>query len=54
MSLIDSNDFRVQPGGKVKLEKWPTRVAPYCHSKAADGLIAASGDWLNPTSNETT
>jgi PPK2 family polyphosphate:nucleotide phosphotransferase len=30
---IDSEDFRVQPGAKVKLKKWPTRVKPYYKSK---------------------
>ena len=30
---IDSNDFRVRPGAKVKLKKWPTSVKPYCKSK---------------------
>ena len=26
---IDSDEFRVRPGGKVRLTKWPTRVKPY-------------------------
>jgi PPK2 family polyphosphate:nucleotide phosphotransferase len=26
---IDSDEFRVRPGGKVALRKWPTRVKPY-------------------------
>jgi polyphosphate kinase 2 (PPK2 family) len=30
---IDSNDFRVRPGAKVKLKKWPTNVKPFCQSK---------------------
>ena len=30
---IDSKDFRVRPGEKVKLNKWPTRVKPFCKSK---------------------
>jgi PPK2 family polyphosphate:nucleotide phosphotransferase len=30
---IDSNDFRVDPGGKIELRKWPTVVKPYCKSK---------------------
>jgi polyphosphate kinase 2 (PPK2 family) len=30
---INSKDFRVRPGGKVKLGKWPTRVKPFCKSK---------------------
>ena len=30
---IDSKDFRVAPGKKVKLNEWPTVVKPYCESK---------------------
>ena len=30
---INSKDFRVRPGGKVKLRKWPTVVKPFCESK---------------------
>jgi PPK2 family polyphosphate:nucleotide phosphotransferase len=30
---IESKDFRVQPGEKVKLGKWPTLVKPICKSK---------------------
>jgi len=30
---IDSNDFRVRPGEKVKLREWPTIVKPFCKSK---------------------
>jgi len=30
---IKSKDFRVQPGEKVKLGKWPTLVKPICKSK---------------------
>ncbi len=26
---IDPDEFRVRPGGKVRLKKWPTRVKPY-------------------------
>jgi PPK2 family polyphosphate:nucleotide phosphotransferase len=29
----DLKDFRVRPGAKVKLGKWPTRVKPYYQSK---------------------
>ena len=32
---IESGDFRVRPGAKVKLDKWPTSVKPYCGSKEA-------------------
>jgi hypothetical protein len=27
---ISSKDFRVTPGGKVKLREWPTLVKPFC------------------------
>jgi PPK2 family polyphosphate:nucleotide phosphotransferase len=30
---INSEDFRVRPGEKVKLRKWPTVVKPFCESK---------------------
>jgi PPK2 family polyphosphate:nucleotide phosphotransferase len=30
---INSKDFRVWPGAKVKLKEWPTRVKPFCKSK---------------------
>src|SRR5271165_4373377 len=30
---INSKDFRVSPGAKVKLKKWPTKVKPFCKSK---------------------
>ena len=30
---INSKDFRVRPGEKVKLNQWPTRVKPFCKSK---------------------
>ncbi len=30
---INSKDFRVRPGGKVKLKEWPTMVKPFCKSK---------------------
>jgi PPK2 family polyphosphate:nucleotide phosphotransferase len=32
---INSNDFRVKPGEKVKLKKWQTIVKPFCKSKKA-------------------
>jgi hypothetical protein len=32
---IDSKDFCVRPGEKVKLRKWPTIVKPFCKSKKA-------------------
>jgi PPK2 family polyphosphate:nucleotide phosphotransferase len=31
---IDPDDFRVRPGEKVRLEKWPTSVKPYYASDA--------------------
>jgi PPK2 family polyphosphate:nucleotide phosphotransferase len=30
---INSKDFRVRPGEKVKLREWPTRVKPICRTK---------------------
>jgi hypothetical protein len=30
---INSKDFRVRPGGKVKLRERPTIVRPFCKSK---------------------
>jgi PPK2 family polyphosphate:nucleotide phosphotransferase len=30
---INSKDFRVRPGEKVNLNKWPTLVKPFCKSK---------------------
>src|SRR5579872_6124243 len=30
---IDSKDFRVRPGKKLKLSHWPTIVKPFCKSK---------------------
>jgi PPK2 family polyphosphate:nucleotide phosphotransferase len=30
---IDSKDFRVRPGAKVKLGEWPTIIKPICKSK---------------------
>jgi PPK2 family polyphosphate:nucleotide phosphotransferase len=30
---INSSDFRVRPGKKVKLSEWPTIVKPFCKSK---------------------
>jgi PPK2 family polyphosphate:nucleotide phosphotransferase len=30
---INSKDFQVRPGEKVKLRKWPTMVQPFCKSK---------------------
>ncbi len=33
MSTIKSRDFRVKPGAKVNLDKWPTSVKPFCNSK---------------------
>ncbi len=30
---MDSKDFRVKPGKKIDLGKWPTKVAPYYSSK---------------------
>jgi PPK2 family polyphosphate:nucleotide phosphotransferase len=30
---IDSKDFRVRHGDKVKLKKWPTIIGPFCKTK---------------------
>jgi PPK2 family polyphosphate:nucleotide phosphotransferase len=30
---INSKDFRVRPGERVKLKEWPTIVKPFCNSK---------------------
>jgi len=30
---IDSKDFHVDPGERVNLQKWPTRVKPFYKSK---------------------
>ena len=30
---INTEDFRVAPGKKVKLDEWPTIIKPYCKSK---------------------
>ena len=30
---ISSNDYRVKPGEKVKLDEWPTLGKPFCTSK---------------------
>jgi len=30
---IKSKDFRVRPGARIKLKRWPTRVQPICKSK---------------------
>jgi len=33
MKKIDPDDFRVRPGKKVDLDKWPTKGKPICDSK---------------------
>jgi hypothetical protein len=33
MIMIDSEDFRVEPGDTVELREWPTTVKPVCKSK---------------------
>jgi hypothetical protein len=32
---INSKDFLVRPGGKVRLKDWSTSVKPFCKSKKA-------------------
>jgi len=45
---INSKDFRVRPGEKVKLSKWPTIVKPFCKSKEQyQGLLAEHVEKLN-------
>ena len=45
---IDPTDFRVKPGKKVNLKKWPTRVKPVYKSKKEYGkLLAKSVDELS-------
>ncbi len=36
---INSKDFRVPPGEKVKLREWPTIVKPFCKSKKRQELL---------------
>ena len=48
MSVITSHDFRVKPGKKVDLDKWPTSMKPYCDSKEAyEKLLAQHVDQLS-------
>ncbi len=45
---IDVSDYRVKPGAKVKLEKWPTRSAPHYDSDSDyKELLAASTQRLS-------
>jgi PPK2 family polyphosphate:nucleotide phosphotransferase len=45
---INSKDFRVRPGEKVKLKAWPTRVKPFCKSKKRyEKLLAAHVEELS-------
>jgi PPK2 family polyphosphate:nucleotide phosphotransferase len=39
---INSKDFRVRPGEKIKLKKWPTSVKPFCKSKKRYEKILAA------------
>jgi PPK2 family polyphosphate:nucleotide phosphotransferase len=36
---INSKDFRVRPGEKVKLREWPTTLQPFCKSKKAYRIL---------------
>jgi len=36
---IDSKDYRVRPGEKVDLKKWPTNVEPICKTKEYQELL---------------
>ncbi len=45
---IDVSDYRVKPGNKVKLEKWPTRAEPHYQSDSDyKELLAASTQRLS-------
>jgi PPK2 family polyphosphate:nucleotide phosphotransferase len=45
---INSSEYRVKPGGKVKLAKWPTRVEPHYQSDSDyKELLAASTQRLS-------
>jgi PPK2 family polyphosphate:nucleotide phosphotransferase len=39
---IDAKDFRVSPGKKINLAKWPTIVKPFCNSKEEYQALLAS------------
>ena len=41
MKKIDPDDFRVRPGKKVDLDKWPTRIKPGYHSQEEYQTILA-------------
>jgi PPK2 family polyphosphate:nucleotide phosphotransferase len=48
MMKINSKDFRVLPGARIKLTKWPTLVRPYCKTKKRyDKLLAKHVDGLS-------
>ena len=45
---INSKDFRVPPGKKVDLKKWPTRVKPvYKSKKQYQGLLGEQAEELS-------
>jgi PPK2 family polyphosphate:nucleotide phosphotransferase len=46
MKKIDPDDFRVRPGKKVDLDKWPTSVKPIYHSRKKFQALLAE-DVLN-------
>jgi polyphosphate kinase 2 (PPK2 family) len=46
---INSKDFRVRPGEKVKLKEWPTKVKPFCRSKK--GYKKLLGEHINELSS---
>jgi PPK2 family polyphosphate:nucleotide phosphotransferase len=52
MIKINSKDFRVPPGAKIKLTKWPTVVQPYCRTKKRyEKLLAEHIDGLSALQN---
>jgi PPK2 family polyphosphate:nucleotide phosphotransferase len=46
---INSKDFRVRTGEKVKLKEWPTKVKPFCRSKK--GYKKLLGEHINELSS---
>ena len=44
---INSKDFRVRPGKRIKLKEWPTIVKPFCKSKVCvRGTAGLTRQWL--------
>jgi PPK2 family polyphosphate:nucleotide phosphotransferase len=48
VTKIESHDYRVKPGAKVTLDKWPTSVEPFCSStEEYKELLAENVDQLS-------